>query len=153
LLEAMQEAQVTIDGERFPLEPPFLVIATQNPIELEGTYPLPEAQLDRFLMRVAVGYPDLEDEVEILARRRLRRDDAVTVAPVTSRAELLAMQAAMEDVHVAEVIERYVVDLVRATRPITGSPSAPRPGAPSPSSSSRGRWPRCAVAISCCRTT
>ena len=112
----MQEAQVTIDGERFPLEPPFLVIATQNPIELEGTYPLPEAQLDRFLMRVAVGYPDLEDEVEILARRRLRRDDAVTVAPVTSRAELLAMQAAMEDVHVAEVIERYVVDLVRATR-------------------------------------
>ena len=116
LLEAMQEAQVTIDGERFPLEPPFLVIATQNPIELEGTYPLPEAQLDRFLMRVAVGYPELEDEVEILARRRLRRDDAVTVAPVTSRAELLAMQAAMEDVHVAEVIERYVVDLVRATR-------------------------------------
>ena len=86
LLEAMQEAQVTIDGERFPLEPPFLVIATQNPIELEGTYPLPEAQLDRFLMRVAVGYPDLEDEVEILARRRLRRDDAVTVASVTSRA-------------------------------------------------------------------
>ena len=116
LLEAMQEAQVTIDGERFPLEPPFLVIATQNPIELEGTYPLPEAQLDRFLMRVAVGYPNLEDEVEILARRRLRRDDAVTAAPVTSRAELMAMQAAMEDVHVAEVIERYVVDLVRATR-------------------------------------
>ena len=116
LLEAMQEAQVTVDGERFPLAPPFLVIATQNPIELEGTYPLPEAQLDRFLMRVAVGYPDLEDEVEILARRRLRREDAVTVEPVTSRAELIAMQAAMEDVHVAGVIERYVVDLVRATR-------------------------------------
>ena len=116
LLEAMQEAQVTVDGERFPLPPPFLVIATQNPIELEGTYPLPEAQLDRFLMRVAVGYPDLEDEVEILARRRLRREDAVTVEPVTSRVELVAMQAAMEDVHVAGVIERYVVDLVRATR-------------------------------------
>jgi MoxR-like ATPase len=116
LLEAMQEAQVTVDGERFPLAPPFLVIATQNPIELEGTYPLPEAQLDRFLMRVAVGYPDLEDEVEILARRRLRREDAVTAEPVTSRAELIAMQAAMEDVHVAGVIERYVVDLVRATR-------------------------------------
>jgi len=116
LLEAMQEAQVTIDGERFPLEPPFLVIATQNPIELEGTYPLPEAQLDRFLMRVAVGYPDLEDEVEILARRRRRRDDAITAEPVTSRAELVAMQAAMEDVHVAEVTERYVVALVRATR-------------------------------------
>ena len=73
LLEAMQEAQVTIEGERFPLEPPFLVIATQNPIELEGTYPLPEAQLDRFLMRLAVGYPDREEEVEILARRRRRR--------------------------------------------------------------------------------
>ena len=116
LLEAMQEAQVTVEGERFPLEPPFLVIATQNPIELEGTYPLPEAQLDRFLLRVAVGYPDTEEEVEILARRRRRRDDAVTVPPVTSRAELLAMQAALEDVHVADVIARYIVDLVRATR-------------------------------------
>jgi len=116
LLEAMQEGQVTVEGERFPLEPPFLVIATQNPIELEGTYPLPEAQLDRFLLRVAVGYPDAEEEIEILARRRRRRDDAVTVAPVTSRAELLAMQAALEDVHVADVTERYIVDLVRATR-------------------------------------
>jgi len=116
LLEAMQETQVTVDGERFPLEPPFLVIATQNPIELEGTYPLPEAQLDRFLMRVAVGYPDENDEVEILARRRLRRDDAVTVPAATSRAELLTMQAAMEDVHVADVTERYIVSLVRATR-------------------------------------
>ncbi len=116
LLEAMQEAQVTIEGERFPLEAPFLVIATQNPIELEGTYPLPEAQLDRFLLRLAVGYPDREDEVEILARRRHRRDDTVTVAPVTSRAELLAMQRSLEDVHVAGVTERYIVDLVQATR-------------------------------------
>ncbi|HTY76538.1 MAG TPA: MoxR family ATPase [Candidatus Bathyarchaeia archaeon] len=116
LLEAMQEGQVTVDGERFPLEPPFLVIATQNPIELEGTYPLPEAQLDRFLMRVAVGYPDETDEVEILARRRIRRDDAVGVPAATSRAELLTMQAAMEDVHVADVTERYIVSLVRATR-------------------------------------
>jgi MoxR-like ATPase len=116
LLEAMQEAQVTVDGERFPLEPPFLVLATQNPIELEGTYPLPEAQLDRFVMRVAVGYPAHDDEVEILTRRRLRRDDAIAVSAVTSRAELLAMQAAMEDVHVAAVIERYIVELVRATR-------------------------------------
>ena len=81
LLEAMQEGQVTVEGERFPLEPPFLVIATQNPIELEGTYPLPEAQLDRFLLRVAVGYPDAEEELEILARRRARRDDAVAVGP------------------------------------------------------------------------
>ena len=116
LLEAMQESQVTVEGERFPLEPPFLVIATQNPIELEGTYALPEAQLDRFLMRLAVGYPDPEEEVEILARRRLRREDPVSVAPVLSRADLLAMQESLEDVHVAGVTERYIVDLVQATR-------------------------------------
>ncbi|HEY7038265.1 MAG TPA: MoxR family ATPase [Methylomirabilota bacterium] len=116
LLEAMQESQVTVEGERFPLEAPFLVIATQNPIELEGTYPLPEAQLDRFLMRLSVGYPDPEDEAEILARRRRRRDDAISIAPVISRAELAAMQASLEDVHVAGVTERYIVDLVRATR-------------------------------------
>jgi MoxR-like ATPase len=116
LLEAMQESQVTVEGERFPLEAPFLVIATQNPIELEGTYPLPEAQLDRFLMRVSVGYPDRGDEIEILARRRRRREDAISLAPVISRAELSAMQASLEDVHVAEVTEHYVVDLVQATR-------------------------------------
>jgi MoxR-like ATPase len=116
LLEAMQESQVTVEGERFPLPAPFLVIATQNPVELEGTYPLPEAQLDRFLMRLAVGYPDRDDEVEILARRRQRREDVVTVPPVTSRDELVAMQSSLEDVHVADVTERYIVDLVRATR-------------------------------------
>jgi MoxR-like ATPase len=116
LLEAMQEAQVTIEGERFPLEPPFLVIATQNPIELEGTYPLPEAQLDRFLLRLAVGYPEADEEAEILARRRRQRDDAISVTPVTSRSELLLMQKSLEDVHVADVTERYIVDLVRATR-------------------------------------
>jgi MoxR-like ATPase len=116
LLEAMQESQVTIEGERFALEPPFLVIATQNPIELEGTYPLPEAQLDRFLVRLAVGYPTPDDEVEILARRRRRREDAATISPVASRAELLAMQASLEDVHVAGVTERYIVELVQATR-------------------------------------
>ncbi len=116
LLEAMQETQVTVEGERFPLDPPFLVIATQNPIELEGTYPLPEAQLDRFLMRLAVGYPDREQEREILARRRERRVDAARVPTVLSREELLAMQAALEDVFVSEAIERYIVDLVQATR-------------------------------------
>ncbi len=116
LLEAMQESQVTVEGERFPLEAPFLVIATQNPIELEGTYPLPEAQLDRFLMRLSVGYPDRGDEIEILARRRRRREDAISIAPVISRAELSAMQASLEDVHVAEVTECYIVDLVQATR-------------------------------------
>jgi MoxR-like ATPase len=116
LLEAMQEAQVTVEGESFPLEAPFLVIATQNPIELEGTYPLPEAQLDRFLMRVAVGYPGPEEEREILLRRRRRREDAARVSTVVPRAEFLAMQRALEDVFVAEPIERYIVELVQATR-------------------------------------
>jgi len=117
LLEAMQEAQVTVEGEAFPLAPPFLVIATQNPIELEGTYPLPEAQLDRFLMRVAVGYPaDAEQERAILTRRRERREDEARVTTVASRKDLLAMQHALEDVFVGEAVERYIVDLVRATR-------------------------------------
>ena len=116
LLEAMQEAQVTVEGERFVLGPPFLVIATQNPIDLEGTYALPEAQLDRFLMRVAVGYPGPEEEREILARRRQRKDDAAQVPPVVSQEEFLAMQRALEDVFVAGAIERYIVDVVQATR-------------------------------------
>ncbi len=116
MLEAMQEAQVTVEGELFALEPPFLVIATQNPIELEGTYPLPEAQVDRFLLRLAVGYPTPEEEREILVRRRERRTDAASVPRVISRAEILAMQAALEEVFVSEAIERYIVDLVQATR-------------------------------------
>jgi MoxR-like ATPase len=116
LLEAMQEAQVSVEGESFRLEPPFVVIATQNPIELEGTYPLPEAQLDRFLMRVAVGYPSPEEEREILERRRRRRQDDADVPAVVSRDEVLAMQRALEDVFVADTVERYVVDLVQATR-------------------------------------
>ena len=116
LLEAMQEAQVTIEGERFVLEPPFLVVATQNPIEMEGTYPLPEAQLDRFLMRLGVGYPDPDEEREILTRRRQRRQDAACVPKVVSREELLAMQGALEDIFVSTPIERYIVDLVQATR-------------------------------------
>ena len=116
LLEAMQEAQVTVEGQSFPLTPPFLVIATQNPIELEGTYALPEAQLDRFLMRIAVGYPSPEEEREILSRRRERRTDEARVDPVIAPGELLAMQTALEDVFVSEAIERYVVDLVQATR-------------------------------------
>ncbi len=116
LLEAMQEAQVTVEGESFPLERPFSVIATQNPIELEGTYPLPEAQLDRFLMRVAIGYPGRDDEREILARRRQRREDTASVEAVVSREDLLRMQGALEDVFVADAIEAYIVDLVQATR-------------------------------------
>jgi len=116
LLEAMQEAQVTVEGERFVLGPPFLVIATQNPIDLEGTYPLPEAQLDRFLLRVDVGYPSADEEREILARRRKRAEDEARIVPIVSRDELLAMQRALEDVFVSEAIEGYIVDLAQATR-------------------------------------
>jgi MoxR-like ATPase len=116
LLEAMQERQVTIEGVTHVLEPPFLVIATQNPIEYEGTYPLPEAQLDRFLLRTAFGYPDLEDEIEVLDRRIERRSDEVELDPVVDRETLLEMQQAIEEVHVAPSIRRYCVDLVAATR-------------------------------------
>jgi len=116
LLEAMQESQVTIEGQSFPLEQPFVVIATQNPIEMEGTYPLPEAQLDRFLLRVGIGYPDADAEREILKRRRERRTDAATVPTIVTRAELLAMQGALEDVFVSEALERYIVALAQATR-------------------------------------
>lgn len=116
LLEAMQERQATIEGSTHRLEPPFLVIATQNPIEYEGTYPLPEAQLDRFLLRTAFGYPDHEDEVEVLGRRIERKVDEVELEPVVDRESLLAMQAAIEQVHVAESVRRYCVDLVAGTR-------------------------------------
>ena len=116
LLEAMQEGQVTVEGVSYPLETPFIVIATQNPIDLEGTYALPEAQLDRFLMRIAVGYPARDEEREILSRRRERRIEEAHVARVVSRDDLLEMQAALEDVHVERSIEEYIVDLARATR-------------------------------------
>ena len=116
LLEAMQERQVTVEGERFALEKPFVVIATQNPVEFEGTYPLPEAQLDRFIMRTSIGYPSAEDEYEILRRRQERKEDTVDLTPVVSHEELLAMQRALEDVHVSEPVGKYIVDLTRATR-------------------------------------
>jgi MoxR-like ATPase len=116
LLEAMQERQVTIEGVTHLLEPPFLVIATQNPIEYEGTYPLPEAQLDRFLLRTAFGYPEREDELEVLSRRIERQTDEVELRAVVDRETLLAMQRAVEQVYVAESIQAYCVDLVAATR-------------------------------------
>jgi MoxR-like ATPase len=116
LLEAMQEGQVTLEGETLALPDPFVVLATQNPIEYEGTFPLPEAQLDRFLMKLAVGYPSPEEEQEILRRRRERRIDEPTVDRVTGRDELLALREAIEDVHVDGDIERYIVLLVAATR-------------------------------------
>jgi MoxR-like ATPase len=116
LLEAMQERQVTSEGTTRVLEPPFLVLATQNPIEYEGTYPLPEAQLDRFLLRMSVGYPSREDEWQMLASRAERRRDEVDLEPVVDRATLLAMQAACEEVHVSEPVGLYMVDVVAATR-------------------------------------
>jgi MoxR-like ATPase len=116
LLEAMQESQVTIDGDSHPLPPPFIVIATQNPIEYEGTFPLPEAQLDRFMVRLAVGYPDLDGEVEILRRRRERKVDEIELSPVSNKEELLAMRTAVEEVFVEPDIESYIVSLVSRTR-------------------------------------
>jgi len=128
LLEAMQERQVTIEGTRHELEPPFLVFATQNPIEFEGTYPLPEAQLDRFIMRIGVGYPSAEDELDILLRREARGSDAVRIDPVVDRAELLGMQALVEEVHVGREVGRYMVEIVRQTRddPRTQVGASPR---------------------------
>jgi MoxR-like ATPase len=116
LLEAMQERQVTADGETHRLPAPFFVIATQNPIEYEGTYPLPEAQLDRFLLRTAVGYPDADTEWEMLAQRIARGADDVTLSTVVSADELIAMQRSLERVHISEGVGRYVVELVAATR-------------------------------------
>jgi len=116
LLEAMQEKQVTIEGETHKLEEPFIVIATQNPIEYEGTYPLPAAQLDRFLVRLNIGYPDGEEEIEILKRRISRKSDYFTLNPVVSAEEVVEMQRAVEDVHIEDSVLEYIVDLVRATR-------------------------------------
>jgi MoxR-like ATPase len=116
LLEAMQERQVTIDGVTHVFEPPFLVLATQNPIEYEGTYPLPEAQLDRFLLRLGFGYPSRDEEWQVLERRLERRTEEAELRPVVDRPTLLALQRAMEDVHVGEPVGRYIVALVDATR-------------------------------------
>jgi MoxR-like ATPase len=116
LLEAMQERQVTTEGDTRPLAPPFLVIATQNPIEYEGTYPLPEAQLDRFLLRARIGYPSRDDEWRMIERRLERATDEIRLEPVVDRETLLGLQQAAETVHVAESIGRYVVDVVASTR-------------------------------------
>jgi MoxR-like ATPase len=116
LLEAMQERQVTIEGTSYQLERPFLVIATQNPIEYEGTYPLPEAQLDRFLLRVSVGYPARDDEWGMLERRIERAADEVELERVVDREGVLELQQAIEQVHVSEALGYYLVDLVAATR-------------------------------------
>jgi MoxR-like ATPase len=115
LLEAMQERQVSAEGQTRPLPDPFLVIATQNPVEFEGTFPLPEAQLDRFLIRMPVGYTTEEEEIQLL--RNLRKEHPIdTLGPVVDAAELQPLYNLVTDVHVDETLERYIVDLVRATR-------------------------------------
>ena len=116
LLEAMQERQVSVEGTTRPLPVPFHVLATANPIEHEGTYPLPEAQLDRFLLRLSFGYPSAEQEWEVVSRRIDRQHEEQTVAQVLDAEQLLALQAAVEEVHVEDAVGRYAVDLVAATR-------------------------------------
>jgi MoxR-like ATPase len=116
LLEAMQEYQVTLEGETLRLPEPFIVIATQNPIEYEGTFPLPEAQLDRFMVRLSLGYPSPEGEQEVLRRRQERRSDPVELQPVTDAGGVLEMRRAVEEVFVDPDLAQYIVSLVGATR-------------------------------------
>lgn len=116
LLEAMQEGQVTIEGETLPLSEPFLVLATQNPIEYEGTFPLPEAQLDRFMLKLTVGYPSIEEEKLILKRRRERRQDEVVLRNISTAQQVLDMREVVESVHVNADLENYIAMLVHATR-------------------------------------
>jgi MoxR-like ATPase len=116
LLEAMQERQVTADGDTHRLPSPFLVVATQNPIESEGTYALPEAQLDRFILRTTVGYPAEAEEVELLSRRLARRQDEVALEPVLNARTFVEMQASLEDVHIEPSLREYAVSMVTATR-------------------------------------
>ena len=116
LLEAMQELQVSVAGDTRPLPRPFAVLATQNPIEYEGTFPLPEAQLDRFMIRLAVGYPTHNEEIEILRRRAARHDDEVDLTPITNAKEIIEMRAAVETVIVDDELHAYIVDLVTKTR-------------------------------------
>jgi MoxR-like ATPase len=116
LLEAMQERQVTVDGVSHPLPSPFVVLATQNPIEFEGTFPLPEAQIDRFLLRTSLGYPSQADAAEIIRRRLDRGSDSVPLEPIVDRATVVRLQATMETVKVADSVIEYAVALVHATR-------------------------------------
>jgi MoxR-like ATPase len=116
LLEAMQEYQVTSERTTYPLPRPFLVLATENPIELEGTYALPEAQVDRFLLRLRIGYPTLEEERTILERRRGRKTENVDVAPVTNLATFLELQRSVEEIELEATVAQYLIDVVRATR-------------------------------------
>jgi MoxR-like ATPase len=115
LLEAMQERQITVDGETYPLPRPFIVIATQNPIELEGTFPLPEAQVDRFLMQLRLGYPSAEEEDEILLRYQ-RRDPLMDLSPVATTEDVLQLQRQVQDIHVSTDVRNYTLQVTRTTR-------------------------------------
>ena len=115
LLEAMAERQVTVDGQTRPLPEPFLLLATENPIEHEGTFPLPEAQLDRFFLKTALGYPDLEQELQVIDDQR-REHPLARLRPVVTVAEVRELQQAVGDIHVNPLVERWLVELVRATR-------------------------------------
>ncbi len=116
LLEAMQERRVTVEGNTFDLPQPFLVIATQNPIEFDGTYPLPEAQLDRFIMRLEVGYPTIEEEAEVLYNRTKRSQDEISLTKTISRDEFTHLQAMAEDIYIHKDILDYISRLTQATR-------------------------------------
>ncbi len=116
LLEAMEEKQATLEGKTLLLPSPFMVIATQNPIEYEGTFPLPEAQLDRFLVRLSIGYPEKEDELEVLMRRAARGTEEVDLSRLFEASDFLGLVAAAETVHVERDLARYAVELARATR-------------------------------------
>jgi MoxR-like ATPase len=115
LLEAMQERQITVDGETYPLPRPFIVIATQNPIELEGTFPLPEAQVDRFLMQLRLGYPSAEEEDEILLRYQ-RHDPLMDLRPVATTEDVLELQRRVQDIHVSTDVRNYTLQVTRTTR-------------------------------------
>ena len=116
LLEAMQERQATLDGKTHPLQDPFIVMATQNPIEYEGVYPLPEAQLDRFLVKLGIGYPSRAEEVEIMKRRMLRAREEVVLEPAVDQKKILDLQRMVEEIHVDDDVLGYVADIVQATR-------------------------------------
>jgi MoxR-like ATPase len=115
LLEAMEERQITVDGVTYPMEKPFLVLATQNPIEYEGTFPLPEAQLDRFMMRVNLGYPESDDEITMLERQR-HTHPVSRIEQVISSEELIEAQQCIKDVYIDDLVKEYIVKLVKATR-------------------------------------
>src|SRR5437588_1296889 len=115
LLEAMAERRVTVDGQTYTLKPPFVVIATQNPIDHEGTFPLPEAQLDRFLIRLSLGYPGIDEEAKMLARVQ-HGHPIDELAPVATAAEVVACQEVIREVHVDDKVRRYLLEMVHATR-------------------------------------